>query len=362
MFLIDLIKSIFDFFHFEKIGIDLEYLEVALSILLIIFAAILASYLFSKLTNKLNKIFSHKNKNVLQIVVSAVDDPIHFLIWIYAIYNAISEFPFAFSKSIVTQLGSNHTLLIECFIGWSSFRIIDGLHDYVKEHELTKSKKIDKTLIGTVSKVLKLIVFISISIMVLDSLGVRVTGLITFAGIGTAAIGFASKDLFANYLGTLVIFFDKPFAIGDEIDLPEKSIEGIVEEINWRITKIRTHEHGIIFVPNSYFYNSHIRNNSKINSSRIFFSVHIDPHSLNKIESLVSEIRDKIFMHPSIDSECEHSAICLDSLSSYGPSLLIDCSARLNDYKGSKLLQQELMLQVLQILSDNKINPIFSKS
>lgn len=362
MYPVELVKSIFDFFNVEKIGIDLKYVEIAVGILLILVAATLASYFFTKVVEHFNNIFLNKNKNILQIVVCAVEYPIHFLIWVYAVYSSVSTIPLVFSKTIINQLDGNHALLIECIIGWSSFRIIDGLHDYVKGHELTRSKKIDKTLIGTISKILKLIVFITISIMVLDSLGVKVTGLITFAGIGTAAIGFASKDLFANYLGTLVIFFDKPFTVGDEIDLPEKSIEGIVEEINWRITKIRTHEHGIIFVPNNYFYNSHIRNNSKINHCRILFQVYIEPPSLTKIEKLVKTIKDKIFMHPSIDPECEHSVICLNSLSGYAPSVLIDCSAHLNDYRSSKLLQQELMLQVLQILQDNKINPTFSKS
>jgi MscS family membrane protein len=281
------------------------------------------------------------------------------LIWIYTAYKSIAAIPYEFSKNLMSQLDNASSLLIYCFIGWFLLRTIDGFHEYIKDHQLTKSKKIDKTLMSTISKVLKLIVFITIAIMVLDSLGVRVTGLITFAGIGTAAIGFASKDLFANYLCTLVIFFDKPFVVGDEIDLPEKNIIGVVEEINWRVTKLKTDDHVIVYVPNSYFYNSHIKNNSKINNGRIRFVVRIDPKAVGKLEMLTTEIRGAVFSHEFIDEECEHTSVCIDDISGFAPSILVNCSAKSNDYNFVLALKEELMIKVLKILRENKVLPAF---
>jgi len=358
----DSILATLNWLHLGKVATDFPFIEVTLEIFIVLALAVLASLAFSKIINNFHKRSNQNNNQAVRIIAEAIDDPLHFLVWIYAIYNVICAVPYQFSKNLIAQLNGANALLIYCFIGWFLLRIIDGCQEYIKDHQLTKSKKIDKTLIGTISKILKLIVFITIAIMVLDNLGVKVTGLITFAGIGTAAIGFASKDLFANYLGTLVIFFDKPFIVGDEIDLPEKNIIGIIEEINWRVTKLKTYEHGIIYVPNSYFYNSHIKNNSKINNGRINFKVYIDPKSIEKLEILVSEIKESILKHEFIDAECEHTVVCLNDISVYAPSIMINCSAISNEYNFVLSLKEELMIKVLKILKENKVLPAFDHS
>ena len=85
-----------------------------------------------------------------------------------------------------------------------------------------------------------------------------------FGGIGGIAIGFAAKDLLANFFGALMIFLDRPFSIGDWIRSPDREIEGVVEDIGWRSTKIRTFDKRPLFIPNSAFASLTVENASKM--------------------------------------------------------------------------------------------------
>ena len=87
----------------------------------------------------------------------------------------------------------------------------------------------------------------------MQTLGFSVSGVMAFGGIGGIAIGFAAKDLLANFFGALTIYLDRPFSEGDWIRSPDREIEGIVENIGWRLTVIRSFDKRPIYVPNSVF-------------------------------------------------------------------------------------------------------------
>lgn len=69
------------------------------------------------------------------------------------------------------------------------------------------------------------------------------SGLLTFGGIGGIAVGMAGKDVLSNFFSGIMLYFDRPFSIGDWIRSPDRNIEGTVAEIGWRITRINTFDH-----------------------------------------------------------------------------------------------------------------------
>ena len=91
-----------------------------------------------------------------------------------------------------------------------------------------------------ITKLLQMFVIITATLVVLQTLGVSVSGVLALGGIGGLAIGFAAKDLLANFFGGLMLYLDRPFAVGDWIRSPDREIEGDVEQIGWRLTRIRT--------------------------------------------------------------------------------------------------------------------------
>jgi len=74
----------------------------------------------------------------------------------------------------------------------------------------------------------------------MQTLGYSISGVLAFGGIGGIAVGFAARDLLANFFGGFMIYMDRPFDVGDWIRSPDQEIEGTVEKIGWRLTTIRT--------------------------------------------------------------------------------------------------------------------------
>ena len=104
----------------------------------------------------------------------------------------------------------------------------------------------------------------------MQALGYSISGVLAFGGIGGIAVGFAAKDLLANFFGGLMIYLDRPFSVGDWIRSPDKNIEGTVEEIGWRLTRIRTFDKRPLYVPNSTFTQISVENPSRMLNRRIY--------------------------------------------------------------------------------------------
>ena len=113
--------------------------------------------------------------------------------------------------------------------------------------------RIDPTTLAALAKLLRLAIIISGVLIALPTLGIEITALLAFGGVGGIAIGFAAQDLLANFFGGLMIYMDRPFAIGDWIRSPDREIEGTVESIGWRLTVVRTFDKRPLYIPNSVF-------------------------------------------------------------------------------------------------------------
>lgn len=129
----------------------------------------------------------------------------------------------------------------------------------------------DDQLVPIVRKTAKVILICVGGVMLLQNLGYSVGSLLAGLGIGTAAIAFASKDTIANFFGSLVVFIDRPFQIGDWVEIGD--VEGTVETIDIRTTRIRTFANSLITVPNAQMTVSAIQNWSRMQKRRIKLDV-----------------------------------------------------------------------------------------
>lgn len=138
------------------------------------------------------------------------------------------------------------------------YKISDLVVMILKDNSIKTKNPIDDQLIPLLSKTLR-ILFVTLGVLIaLQNLGFNVMGLIAGLGIGGLAIALAAKDTAANLFGSAMIFMDRPFKIGDHILLDNR--EGIVEEIGFRSTRIRTWEDSIVSIPNSVVANADIEN------------------------------------------------------------------------------------------------------
>src|SRR5467141_462998 len=120
---------------------------------------------------------------------------------------------------------------------------------------------LDMQLFPVIRKTLKIFVVVVAALVTSQNLGMNVTGLLASVSIGGLAVGLAPQDTLSNLFGAIAIFADKPFRVGDRIQLD--SIDGNVEAIGLRSTRVRSQDGYLITVPNKNMANANIINISK---------------------------------------------------------------------------------------------------
>ena len=144
---------------------------------------------------------------------------------------------------------------------------------------------------------------ITAALVLLQTLGFNISAILAFGGIGGIAVGFAAKDLLSNFFGGMMIYLDRPFAIGDWVRSPDKQIEGTVEKIGWRLTVIRTFDKRPLYVPNSVFASIAVENPSRMSHRRIYETIGIRYDDVDKLPAIVKEVKTMLLAHEEIDQE-----------------------------------------------------------
>lgn len=153
------------------------------------------------------------------------------------------------------------------FLMWFAVRLTNNLTNIWLERASETAGTFDDQLVPVVRTLAKLAVFIVGLLLIIQNLGGEVGSVLAGLGIGGAAIALASKDTIANLFGSIVIFVDRPFQVGDWVEIGEQ--EGTVEAVGLRVTRIRTFANSLITVPNSTLTTTAINNWSRMRKRRI---------------------------------------------------------------------------------------------
>jgi len=203
-----------------------------------------------------------------------------------------------------------------------------------------------------ISAVVKIIFIVVIALIVLHAFDINITGLVAFGGIGGIAVGFAARDLLANFFGALMIYFDKPFLVGDLIRSPDRQIEGTVEHIGWRLTYVRTPDKRMLYIPNSIFSTIMVENTSRMISRHINESVKLRYEDLDKVEKITVQIREILMKHNEID-RAQGVLVFVNKFSDVAIEIIIDAftyTKKLDEFCGVK---QNVLLKVAEVIKQN---------
>ncbi|MDJ0761934.1 MAG: mechanosensitive ion channel family protein [Myxococcota bacterium] len=243
-------------------------------------------------------------------------------------------------------------LLTAVFIAlviWFAMRFVDGLTALWAKKAETTETKLDDQLVPIVRRSSKVFLFIIGVVLGLQNMGYSVASLLAGLGIGGVALAMAAKDTVANLFGSLVIFLDKPFQIGDWIEMG--GTEGTVEEVGLRTTRVRTFANSLITVPNSLFTTETINNWSRMKKRRIKMTVGVTyDTSPEKMETLVRNIRQIIEEDEKIRSD-----FYLVNFDNFGPSSLdvfIYCFTETTVWSEFLQVKQAFMLKVMACVHD----------
>ena len=207
----------------------------------------------------------------------------------------------------------------------------------------------DEITIRVIGRLLRLSVLITGVLVILQTLGISVSGVVAFGGIGGIAVGFAGKDLLANFFGGLMIYLDRPFSVGDWVRSPDREIEGTVEDIGWRLTIIRTFDKRPLYIPNSAFATIAVENPSRMLNRRIHETFGLRYCDAGKMRDITSDVKNMLQNNPEIDQ----NQIIMVNFNSLAPSSLdffIYTFTKTTDWAHYHEVKQDVLLKVVDII------------
>lgn len=213
-------------------------------------------------------------------------------------------------------------------------------------------KGIDPNMLNGLSKVISIIIIVVGCLISLDIVGVPVSALLAFGGVGGLAVSLAAKDMIANIFGGLMIFIHRPFITGDWINSSNKGFEGTVEEIGWYRTRIRTFERRPLYIPNSIMTEAIIENPGRMYNRRIKTIVALRHCDSDKVEQIVLQITKMLKNHPSIDQNQTLMVHFLE-FGPYSLNIEIYCFTKTTDWHKYRDQQQDVFLKVINIVHEN---------
>lgn len=161
------------------------------------------------------------------------------------------------------------------------------------------SKSENDALNNFISKLIKVIIWVIAIFIIFMKIGIDLSGLITGLGIGSAVIALAAQELVKNLISGASILTDKPFVIGDWIEVG--TFAGTVEDITWRSTRIRTINNTLVTIPNSIITSDYVINWNKLKSRRLDLELNLELNTTSeKIKKVLKEIKLVLATNPHV--------------------------------------------------------------
>lgn len=323
------------------------------SVLFITIASFFAWVAWRILYSRLEILFKKTSFHWDDLLLEALKTPISTLIWCW---------PATVSLGIVLQselgnefnwLSTLKLILVISILVWVVMRLITNVEDYVLEQ-----KTRDETTVQAVAKVARLFFIVIGVLTVMQAFGLSLSGLLTFGGVGGLIVGLAAKDLLSNFFGGLMIYFDRPFKVGDWIRSPDRQIEGTVERIGWRMTSIRTFDKRPLYVPNSVFSNIVVENPSRMLNRRIFETIGLRYDDADKVPVIIDEVREMLKNHKDIDTR-QTLIVNFDAFGASSLNFFIYTFTKTVNWVRYHEVKQDVLLEVMAIIKKHEADIAF---
>ena len=281
-------------------------------------------------------------------LVAAIRKPLNLGIWIMGISFAIDSMGLEAQAEIFTLTNQARDVAVVWLLIWFAIGFTENVERGFVEGK--HGDKVDATTAAAVAKLLRAAIIISGALMALQTFGFSISGVLALGGVGGIAIGFAARSLLANFFGALMIFLDRPFSVGDWIRSPDRSIEGTVEFIGWRVTQIRTFDQRPLYVPNSVFTEVSVENPSRMKNRRIFETFGIRYDDLPQMRSIVADVHAMLAAHEDIAQD----RTLMVNFVTFGASSLdffVYTFTKTTDWATFHQVKQDVLLRIADIVA-----------
>jgi len=332
-----------------------------IQVFIIIFITLMIDWVQKKILGKLHEKLEPTKNYWDDSIVKAAQTPVTALIWIIGLSFAAEIVQGQSGAVIFEAVDPIREVGVIAILAWFLVRFIRLGEKNIVRLRLEAGEDIDRTTTDAIGKLLRISVIITAVLVILQTLGYSISGVLAFGGIGGIAVGYAAKDLLANFFGGLTVYMDRPFDVGDWVRSPDQQIEGTVEKIGWRVTCIRTFDKRPLYVPNSVFTTISVENPSRMTNRRIYETVGIRYDDAGKMAAVVKDVKEMLVGHEEIDTR----QTLIVNFNEFAPSSLdffVYTFTKTTNWVEYHRIKQDVMLKIIEIIEGHGAECAFPTS
>jgi MscS family membrane protein len=282
-------------------------------------------------------------------LIHAISRPLQYGAWVVGLSIAAGIIEGITENDIFQYTGQARRIALILLLMMFLVNFIRNVEANFMQKKKQDKLETDVITIRVIARLLRLSVMITGVLVILQTLGISVSGVVAFGGIGGIAVGFAAKDLLANFFGGLMIYLDRPFTVGDWVRSPDRDIEGTVEDIGWRLTVIRTFDKRPLYIPNSTFTTIAVENPSRMLNRRIKATFGLRYCDADKMRAITRDVKAMLQSHPEIDQD-QIIMVNFDALAPSSLDFFIYTFTRTTDWAWYHEVKQDVLLKIIDII------------
>lgn len=327
-----------------------------IGILIIITIAVLLERVFEFIFIGVIRRFLVKkgNTKIANKLVQPVTRPfsLFMVLSILLLFIPVLQLPIQIAKYVILGIKAIIPLLLTIVV----YKMVDLFSDFLRSKAEETESTLDDQLVPLVRKILKIFVVIVGGLFVLMNLNVNIIPLLTGLSIGSLALALAAQDTLKNFFGSVMIFVDRPFQIGQWITSGD--VDGTVEEVGFRSTRIRTFRNSLVYVPNGIIADSTIDNHGLRNFRRFYTKIGVmydTPPDL--IEVFVQGLRDLVEKHPKTVKE--NTQIHFNEMGDFSLNIMFYIFFDVPTWKDELIARDEILMGILRLAENLGVNFAF---
>lgn len=338
----------------------LNYNTWVYQVFAVVFMTVAFSYLVGLVLKKLGRLAEKSSNRWDDVLLESARKPLKLLIWLLGISWAAKITDAAAEAEIFELIDPARRVGVIVLITWFLFGLAKRFEVALQSPGRVK-EPLDATTASAIGKLLRASIIITAALVILQNLGFSISGVLAFGGVGGIAVGFAAKDLLANFFGGLTVYMDRPFVVGDWVRSPDKNIEGTVEHIGWRLTRIRTFDKRPLYVPNATFSTISLENPSRMTHRRIQETVGVRYDDIAQVRSIVESVKRMLIEHDEID-DTQTLIVNLNQFGDSSVNLLVYTFTKTTIWVKFHEIKQDVLLKIAEIIEQHGAEIAFPTS
>ena len=329
--------------------------EISIQILIIISVSVFLLFIKNRVISFLTGISKKTSTEYDDVILESINTPFTYFIILYSIFIVFEKINDVYQYYTEYSASSLFYSLLVIFVSFSIVRFLDRYYNkklYLKNIEDNIDPVAIEQTYEISIRVMKIFIIVMAILILMQEYGLSISGLLAFGGVGGLVVGLAAKDLLSNFFGGLMIFFDRPFKVGEFIKSPDRNIEGIVESIGWRLTVVRTFSKNVLYIPNSAFSNIIVENATRMTNRRINEVIGLRYEDLSKIPAIVSQIRHYLESHNDIDQNMP-PVVYFSSFEASSCDIIVYAFTNTKEWREFLSVKEDILYKISSIIESN---------